>query len=227
MTDSNNPGGLPPPPPPMGAQQQPPSTPPRNPLSSDEQQAQDLTSSIHDSTPPGMTPPPPPPQSAAQPQRPPQPAYQQAPQQPTASPPPTSNYRPPQQSSQQQMGFREPPRHAPKHSSGSGDISTEEYVEAVIEERWTDIENDIRKVVEWKNRSDQRITQLAQQFDDLKDRFDKLHAALIGKIESYDKNILEVGAELKAMEKVFSKVMPSFTENVKQLDDMTRRLKKD
>ena len=89
-----------------------------------------------------------------------------------------------------------------------------------------DIEEDIRRVVEWKNRSEQRITQLSQQFEDLKDRFDKLHAALIGKIESYDKNILEVGAELKAMEKVFSKVMPAFTENVKQLDDMTKRLKK-
>lgn len=110
--------------------------------------------------------------------------------------------------------------------SATADISTEEYVEAVIEERWADLEEDIRKIVEWKNRSEQKITQVSQQFEDLKDRFDKLHAALIGKIETYDKNILEVGAEIKAMEQVFSKVLPTFTDNVKQLDEITRKLKK-
>lgn len=133
---------------------------------------------------------------------------------------------------QQQPPTQQPPRQAPSspqpsqaQHTATDDISTEEYVEAVIEERWADVEDDIRKIVEWKNSSEQRITQLSQQFDDLKDRFDKLHQALIGKIESYDKNILEVGAELKAMEKVFSKVMPSFTENVKQLDEITKKLK--
>jgi hypothetical protein len=218
VTDSNTPGGLPPPPPPMGAQRA--SNPPNQPRS-DEQQAQDLTASIHEQQPTQRMPPPP--AQTAQPQAPPQ---SPAPAMPAPSTPPPAQqtpYSPPQP----QMGFREPPKHQTHTSSAAGDISTEEYVEAVIEERWADIENDIRKVVEWKNRSDQRITQLNQQFNDLKDRFDKLHAALIGKIESYDKNILEVGAELKAMEKVFGKIMPAFTENVKQLDDMTRRLQKD
>lgn len=149
-------------------------------------------------------------QQAPSPQ--PQPQPQQAPSPPPPSQPAPS--APPQQQMQQQA----PPRTA------SSDISTEEYVEAIIEERWADIEEDIRKVIEWKNRSEQRITQMNQQFDDLKDRFDKLHGALIGKIESYDKNILEVGAEIKAMEKVFSKVLPTFTDNVKQLDSITKKL---
>ncbi len=106
------------------------------------------------------------------------------------------------------------------------DISVEEYVEAVIEERWVDLEEDIHKIVQWKNKSEQTIIQLSQQVADLKDRFDKLHAALIGKIDSYDKNILEVGAEIKAMEKVFSKVLPVFTDNVKELSDITARMKR-
>jgi chromosome segregation ATPase len=128
--------------------------------------------------------------------------------------------------SQQQASQPQMQQQSNQPPSASADISTEEYVEAVIEERWADVEDDIRKIVEWKNRSDQRITQLSQQFDDLKDRFDKLHGALIGKIESYDKNILEVGAEIKAMEKVFSKILPTFTDNVKQLDSITKKLSK-
>lgn len=141
---------------------------------------------------------------------------------------------PPPQQHQQQQSFAPPQqqplfaphpqenyaRSAPQHS----DVSTEEYIEAIIDEKWVELEADIEKIVEWKNRSEQRITQLSQQVTDLKDRFEKLHAALIGKIETYDKNILEVGAEIKAMEKVFSKVLPVFTDNVKQLSDVTEKL---
>lgn len=115
---------------------------------------------------------------------------------------------------------------APPTMSSNKDITPEEYIEAIIDERWAEVEDDIQKIIEWKNRSEQKITAMSTQFADLKDRFDKLHAALIGKIESYDKNILEVGAEIKAMEQVFSKVLPTFTENVKQLNDVADRLKK-
>jgi len=40
----------------------------------------------------------------------------------------------------------------------------------------------------------------------------------IGKISEYDKNITDVGVEIKAMEKVFQKVLPTFTENVNKID---------
>lgn len=140
-----------------------------------------------------------------------------APQETAPTPPPQSQAPP---------SFAQAPpinHSSPRPSSGS-DVSTEEYIEAIIDEKWTELEADVEKIVEWKNRSEQRITQLAQQVSDLKDRFEKLHAALIGKIETYDKNILEVGAEIKAMEKVFSKVLPVFTDNVKQLSDITEKM---
>jgi len=59
----------------------------------------------------------------------------------------------------------------------------------------------------------------------MKDQFDELHKAVIGKIGEYDKNILNVGAEVKAMEKVFSNVLPVFVNNVKQLNDITKKFK--
>ena len=41
----------------------------------------------------------------------------------------------------------------------------------------------------------------------------------------YDKHIMEVGSEIKAMEKVFSKVLPTFTENVNELNNITKKIK--
>lgn len=104
--------------------------------------------------------------------------------------------------------------------------SAEELIEAIIDEKWNELVKDINKIVEWKNKTENKITSLEQQFNDLKGDFDKLHQAIIGKIGEYDKNILEVGSEIKAMENVFSKVLPVFTENVNELSRITQKMKK-
>jgi len=107
----------------------------------------------------------------------------------------------------------------------SADSSNEEIIEAIIDEKWNDLLKDINKVIEWKNSMNNRIVSLEQKFDDLRAEFDKLHSALLSKIDDYDKNITTVGAEVKAMEKVFSKVLPVFTENVAELSRITKDVK--
>lgn len=104
--------------------------------------------------------------------------------------------------------------------------SSEDLIEAIIDEKWNELVRDINKIIEWKNKTENKIASLEQKFTDLKGEFDKLHEAIIGKIGEYDKNILEVGSEIKAMEKVFSKVLPVFTENVNELSRITSRVKK-
>ncbi len=64
-----------------------------------------------------------------------------------------------------QMSPQSPPMAPPSH--GSVDVSTEEYVEAIIDEKWAELEGDIQKVVDWKNRSEQRLTTLSQVVADL------------------------------------------------------------
>jgi hypothetical protein len=102
----------------------------------------------------------------------------------------------------------------------------EELVESIIDEKWNELAKDINKIVEWKNDVDMRIAKIEQRIDSIKDDFDKLHQAIIGKVGDYDRNILEVGAEIKAMEKVFSKVLPIFTENVNELNRITQVMKR-
>jgi hypothetical protein len=131
-------------------------------------------------------------------------------------------FSPPQR--QEQMPQQQQPISQPQ---GNYDVSSsEELIEAIIDEKWNDLVKDINKIIEWKNKTDQNIISLTQQFEDLKNNFDKVHQAIVGKIGEYDKNILEVGTEIKAMEKVFSKVLPVFTENVNELSRITENIKK-
>ncbi len=102
----------------------------------------------------------------------------------------------------------------------------EEVAEAIIDEKWDELVKNINKIIEWKNKSESKISSLEQQFKDLKNDFDKLHQAVIGKIGEYDQNILNVGTEIKVMEKVFQKVLPTLTENINELSRITKGMKK-
>jgi uncharacterized protein YoxC len=107
-----------------------------------------------------------------------------------------------------------------------GGSDTEEMIEAIIDEKWNDLLGDINKVVAWKDATEARITKLEQSMNDLRDSFGKLQQAVIGKVGEYDQHILEVGAEVKAMEKVFSKVLPVFTDNVAELSRVADQMKR-
>jgi len=101
----------------------------------------------------------------------------------------------------------------------------QEVTEAIIDEKWEEFSKDIRKVVEWKEKSEERITKLEQQMLDLRMSIDSLTKSIMSKISAYDQNIVDVGTEIKAMEKVFQKVLPNLTENVNKLDRMTKGYK--
>jgi hypothetical protein len=109
--------------------------------------------------------------------------------------------------------------------SGLGGSSNEELIEAIIDEKWNELVKDINKVIEWKQKADAKLQVMEQRMNDLKDQFDKLHQAIIGKIGDYDKNMLNVSTEMQAMEKVFSKVLPSFMDNVNELTRITDNMK--
>lgn len=101
----------------------------------------------------------------------------------------------------------------------------EEIVEAIIDEKWKEFERDIKLVIEWKDKAESKIDQMDQQIRDLVNSLNTLQKSLIGKVAEYDKNLTNVGVEIKAMEKVFQKVLPSLTENVNKLERMSKGYK--
>lgn len=101
----------------------------------------------------------------------------------------------------------------------------EEIVEAIIDEKWKEFERDIKLVIEWKDKTESKIDQMSQQISDLAGSLNTLQKSIIGKVSEYDKNLSNVGVEIKAMEKVFQNILPSLTENVNKLERMSKSYK--
>ena len=106
-------------------------------------------------------------------------------------------------------------------------VKVEELVEAIVEEKWDELLKDVNKIVHWKNKVESRLSEVEVKLDHLKESYAELQKAIFGKVNEYDKHIQDVGSEIKAMEKVFSKVLPVFTENINELATITKKLKED
>ena len=129
-------------------------------------------------------------------------------------------YQQPQDHAQQyqQQSYQQPEAEAPNVD----EERMQEIAEAIIDEKWDEFAGDIKKVIEWKDKTEDRIAKLEQQLIDLRLSMDSLTKSIMGKISSYDQNIVDVGTEVKAMEKVFQKILPTLTESVNKLDRMTK-----
>lgn len=100
----------------------------------------------------------------------------------------------------------------------------EEIAESIIDEKWEELMKSVEKIVAWKDETTAKIAKMEQQMKDIKERFDQLHKGVLAKVGEYDKSIKTVGADIKAMESVFKKILPTFTENVSQLSRLTNKM---
>ena len=130
---------------------------------------------------------------------------------------------------QPQQNFQAAKEYQPSSSGAASDYLDDERIqeiaESIIDEKWEEFAGDIRKVIEWKEKSEDRLSRIEQQILDLRMGIDSLTKNIMSKISTYDQNIVDVGTEIKAMEKVFQKVLPTLTENVNKLDRMTKGYK--
>jgi hypothetical protein len=117
------------------------------------------------------------------------------------------------------------PEEAMPAAPEAGTERIEEVAEAIIDEKWDELMKSVDKIVVWKEATDAKIIKMEQAIKDLKERFEELHKGILAKIGEYDKGIRNVGSEIKAMEGVFKKVLPSLTENVGELSRITKSMK--
>lgn len=123
------------------------------------------------------------------------------------------------------------PQPAPMQPQMSSDIGIdkeriEEIAEAIIEEKWRDLVKDVQRIVEWKDKTETRMTKIETEFTNLKESFTNLHQGILGRIAEYDKGLADIGTEIKALEKVFQKILPTLTENVNELSRITQDMKR-
>lgn len=101
----------------------------------------------------------------------------------------------------------------------------EEVAEAIVDEKWSEFTKELGKLNEWKEATNSRLDKMDQSVNDMKADLENLHKAIVSKISEYDKNLLDVGTEIKAMEKVFQKVLPELTGSVAELSRITKTAK--
>ena len=101
--------------------------------------------------------------------------------------------------------------------------NVQEIVEVIINEKWNEFSKEINSMMEWKEKTQDGIAQLQQQIADIKASVDSTNRALIGKLSEYDKNLTDVGTGIRAMEKVFQKVLPSLTDSVNKLERISKK----
>jgi hypothetical protein len=109
--------------------------------------------------------------------------------------------------------------------SGGEQERIEEITESIIDEKWDELMKSVDKIVAWKETTETKMIKMEQAVKDLKERFEELHQGILAKIGEYDKGIRDVGSEIKAMEGVFKKVLPTLTENVGELSRITKSMK--
>jgi len=98
----------------------------------------------------------------------------------------------------------------------------EALAEQIIEEKWNELQKQTGKINEWKDAVDTRLDKLEQNIADVRSDVEGLHKAIVDRIGEYDKTLTDVGTEIKAMEKVFQKVLPELTSNVQELSRITK-----
>ncbi len=126
-------------------------------------------------------------------------------------------YYPPQQPQaypQQPQGPMQPP---PQPDQSLSNEKIGEIVEAVVQEKWKGVEADLAKTNEWKDEFNNKLSEMSQRIDDIKGSLESLQKAILGKVAEYDENLKGVGTEIRAMEKVFSKVLPTLTDSINKL----------
>ena len=119
-----------------------------------------------------------------------------------------------------------PPPMPPSTPSTNIYERVEEVVESIVDEKWDDLISEVKKIVDWKDKIEQRQARIESDLVKLKEDFKTLHGGVLGKLDQYDNKMREVGTELNAVGKVFKDVVPEFVENVKELSSLTNQMKK-
>ncbi|MCX6774960.1 MAG: hypothetical protein NTY99_02610 [DPANN group archaeon] len=101
----------------------------------------------------------------------------------------------------------------------------QEIAEAIIAEKWQKVGKEIDEIKKTQDDTSASLGGMQERMSNLEKKMDMVIQEILGKVDEYGKGIADVGTELKAMQKVFGTVMPTFTENIKDLQEVVGKAK--
>ena len=109
--------------------------------------------------------------------------------------------------------------------AGISSDQTQELIEAVVDEKWEDLTSRVGDLNLWKESVNNDLEAVKQEVLRIQERINNLQNVTIGKVTEYSKNIGDIGTEMKALEKVFQRILQPLVTNIKELDKVTSELK--
>jgi hypothetical protein len=101
----------------------------------------------------------------------------------------------------------------------------EEIAEEIVNEKWAEIKNKISDVVEWKIYAEKRVASIDERIKRIEQSMDRLQAALLTKVQEYQRSVKDLGVEMASIEGAFGKVLTPFVDNMRELSRITGELK--
>jgi len=108
----------------------------------------------------------------------------------------------------------------------TSEISLEELVEAVVNERWIKFEEKLSIFESREVNLQQQIQELRKKIDELREENKKQESTLVEKIDEFGGNLDKSQARIGSIESAFREFVPTLAENVKSLSVVVGKLKK-
>ncbi len=109
----------------------------------------------------------------------------------------------------------------------TSEISLEELVEAVVNERWIKFEEKLSIFESREVNLQQQIQELRKKLDEVREENKKQESTLVEKLDEFGGNLDKSQARIGSIESAFREFVPTLAENVKSLSDVVGRLKKE
>ncbi len=132
----------------------------------------------------------------------------------------------PTQPRQETMQPQRMPSFAPEPPSRENYDMVEQMAESVVSEKWEDMVKNVGDLRLWKERVETDLAGVKQEILRVQSRFENLQKAVLSKVNEYSQGITDLNAEIKAMEKVFERILGPLTKSVRDLEKVTEKIKK-
>lgn len=117
------------------------------------------------------------------------------------------------------------PPDAPPEAEAGPEKSTEELIESIVNERLEEVSTKLESFDNFRVNAKEDIQEIKDTLADIKEKYISLQEDSSIRLEEYSKELENVGAQIKAMQKVLQKVFPAIAENVHQLTAIVQELK--
>lgn len=107
------------------------------------------------------------------------------------------------------------------------DYSTEELVEAIVQERMMELDDKLGDFREKYSGMERKISDIHHRLEIISKSRSQRDDVLLAKADSMKENLAEIEAKISSLEKAFKDTLPALIESVRSLTDLVQRLKRE